>query len=114
MENSVDDAEAFDKANELIARMNKQRREKTEAHRKWTLNVHLKVQKSLKKFAEMNEMQEKEKEEKRHVIEQRIEDRKKKLLLRKEYNKKADHLISELQNYRISLPSINFNNPEEG
>ena len=62
----------------------------------------------------MNEIQEREKEEKRHMIEQRIEERRKKLLLRKEYNKKADHLISELQNYRISLPDIEFNNPEEG
>ena len=42
----------------------------------------MKVQKSLKKFAEINELQDREKEEKRQLIEQRIEQRRKKSMVR--------------------------------
>ena len=57
---------------------------------------------------------EKERNEKKREIEERISNRRDKMKMVQEYNRKSNALIEELQSYRVSLPNISrLKNPEE-
>ena len=109
-ENETIDRQSYERAAQLVEKMNRQRSQMQQKRVKETIQLKQSVEESLKRLREMEDERREKEARKKEEIERRMEARKLKAFERDRINRASNQLIREISSYKVSLPDIYLRN----